>query len=139
MLQYNETTKTWDEVGKQEKARKDHAIAVARVPLACFLPGNTSPHDHHFHQQGPTRTHYSNRTRIILYHSNPTRNFLKNYRVASRMYSSHFRKIAARPADNGDDDLCFGNDDYYKIFIADHRFCSPEARQVGGFSQMCRM
>ena len=98
MLQYNETTKTWDEVGKQEKARKDHAIAVARVPLACFLPGNTSPHDHHFHQQGPTRTHYSNRTRIILYHSNPTRNFLKNYRVASRMYSSHFRKIAARPA-----------------------------------------
>ena len=52
----------------------------------------------------------------------PTRKFLKNDRVASSMYSSHFRKIAARPGDNGDDDDCIGNDDYYKIFIAGHRF-----------------
>ena len=46
--------------------------------------------------QGPTSTRYSNRTRIFLYYSNPTRKFLKNDRVASSMYTSHFRKIAAR-------------------------------------------
>ena len=50
------------------------------------------------YNQGPTSTRYSNRTRIFLYYSNPTRNFFKNDRVASSMYSSHFRKIAARPA-----------------------------------------
>ena len=32
----------------------------------------------------------------LLNYSNPTRKFLKNDRVSSRMYSSHFRKIAAR-------------------------------------------
>ena len=47
--------------------------------------------------QGPTSTRYSNQTRIFLYYSNPTRKFLKNDRVASSMYSSHFRKIAALP------------------------------------------
>ena len=31
-------------------------------------------------------------------YSNPTRKFLKNDRVASSVYYSHFRKIAARPA-----------------------------------------
>ena len=46
--------------------------------------------------QGPTSTRYSNRTQIFLYYSNPARNFLKIDRVASSMYSSHFRKIAAR-------------------------------------------
>ena len=48
--------------------------------------------------QGPTSTLYSNRTRIFLSYSNPTRKFLKNDRVASSVYYSHFRKIAARPA-----------------------------------------
>ena len=48
------------------------------------------------YHQGPTSTRYSNRTRIFLYYSNPTRKFLKNDRVASSMYTSHFRKIAAR-------------------------------------------
>ena len=42
--------------------------------------------------QGPTSTRYSNRTRIFLYYSNPTRKVLKNDRVASSMYFSHFRK-----------------------------------------------
>ena len=46
--------------------------------------------------QGPTSTRYSNRTLIFLYYSNPTRNFLKNDRVASSMYTWHLRKIAAR-------------------------------------------
>ena len=46
--------------------------------------------------QGPTSTRYSNRTRIFLYYSNPTRKFLKNDRVASSMYTTHFRKIAVR-------------------------------------------
>ena len=50
------------------------------------------------HNQGPTSTLYSNRTRIFLSYSNPTRKFLKNDRVASSVYYSHFRKIAARPA-----------------------------------------
>ena len=50
------------------------------------------------HRQGPTSTLYSNRTRIFLSYSNPTRKFLKNDRVASSVYYSHFRKIAARPA-----------------------------------------
>ena len=45
--------------------------------------------------QGPTSTLYSNRTRIFLSYSNPTRKFLKNDRVASSMYFSLFRKIAA--------------------------------------------
>ena len=49
-------------------------------------------------QQGPTSILYSNRTRIFLSYSSPTRKFLKNYRVASSVYYSHFRKIAARPA-----------------------------------------
>ena len=48
--------------------------------------------------QGPTRTLYLNRTRIFLSYSNPTRKFLKNDRVASSVYFSHFREIAARPA-----------------------------------------
>ena len=48
--------------------------------------------------QGPTSTLYSNRTRIFLSYSNPTRKFLKNDRVASSVYFSHFREIAARPA-----------------------------------------
>ena len=48
--------------------------------------------------QGPTSTLYSNRTRIFLSYSNPTRKFLKNDRVASSVYYSHFGKIAARPA-----------------------------------------
>ena len=48
--------------------------------------------------QGPTSTRYSNQTRIFSYYSNPTRKFLKNDRVASSMYSSHVRKIVARPA-----------------------------------------
>ena len=48
--------------------------------------------------QGPTNTLYSNQTQIFLSYSNPTRNFLKNDRVASSVYYSHFRKIAARPA-----------------------------------------
>ena len=47
------------------------------------------------HQQAPTSTRYSNRTQIFLHYSNPTRKFLKNDRVASRMYFSLFRKIAA--------------------------------------------
>ena len=40
-------------------------------------------------------TRYSNQTRIFLHYSNPTRKFLKNDRVASSMYFSLFRKIAA--------------------------------------------
>ena len=48
--------------------------------------------------QGPTSTLYSNQTQIFLSYSNPTRKFLKNDRVASSVYYSHFRKIAARPA-----------------------------------------
>ena len=48
--------------------------------------------------QGPTSTLYSNRTRIFLSYSNPTRKILKNDRVASSVYFSHFREIAARPA-----------------------------------------
>ena len=43
-------------------------------------------------------------------------------KLTSSMYSSYFRNIAARPGDNGDDDDCIGDDDYYKIFIANHRF-----------------
>ena len=50
------------------------------------------------HEQGPTSTLYSNRTRIFLSYSNPTRKILKNDRVASSVYYSHFRKIAGRPA-----------------------------------------
>ena len=50
------------------------------------------------HSQGPTSTLYSNRTRIFLSYSNPTRKFLKNDRVASSVYFSHFREFAARPA-----------------------------------------
>ena len=45
--------------------------------------------------QAPTSTCYSNRTRIFLHYSNPTQKFLKNNRVASSMYLSLFRKIAA--------------------------------------------
>ena len=51
-----------------------------------------------YYSQGPTSTLYSNRTRIFLSYSNPTRKILKNDRVASSVYYSHFRKIAARPA-----------------------------------------
>ena len=40
--------------------------------------------------QGPTSTLYSNRTRIFLSYSNPTRKFLKNDRVASSVYYLHF-------------------------------------------------
>ena len=50
------------------------------------------------HVQGPTSTLYSNRTRIFLSYSNPTRKILKNDRVASSVYYSHIRKIAARPS-----------------------------------------
>ena len=48
--------------------------------------------------QGPTSTLYSNRARIFLSYSNSTRKFLRNDRVASSVYYSHFRKIAGRPA-----------------------------------------
>ena len=66
------------------------------LPFNICLPrwGNTS--NARYYIQGPTSTRYSNRTRIFLYYSNPTRKFLKNDRVASSMYTSHFRKIAAR-------------------------------------------
>ena len=40
-------------------------------------------------------TLYSNQTRIFLAYLNPTRKFLKNDRIASSMYFSLFRKIAA--------------------------------------------
>ena len=67
-------------------------------------------------EQGPTSTRYSNRTRIFLYYSNPTRKFLKNDRVASSMYSSHFRKIAALP--------CCSKD---KVTLSEHQM--PKAEQ----------
>ena len=66
--------------------------------------------------QGPTSTRYSNRTRIFLHYSNPTRKFLKNDRVASSMYSSHFRKIAALP--------CCSKD---KVSLSEHQM--PKAEQ----------
>ena len=67
--------------------------------------------------QGPTSTRYSNWTRILLYYSNPTRKFLKNDRVASSMYSSHFRKIAALPP-------CCSKD---KVSLSEHQM--PKAEQ----------
>ena len=69
------------------------------------------------YKQGPTSTGYSNRTRIFLYYSNPTRKFLKNDRVASSMYSSHFRKIAALPP-------CCSKD---KVSLSEHQM--PKAEQ----------
>ena len=66
--------------------------------------------------QGPTSTRYSNQTRIFLYYSNPTRKFLKNDRVASSMYSSHFRKNAALP--------CCSKD---KVTLSEHQM--PKAEQ----------
>ena len=68
------------------------------------------------YSQGPTSTRYSNRTRIFLYYSNPTRKFLKNDRVASSMYSSHFRKIAALPWCSKD-----------KVSLSEHQM--PKAEQ----------
>ena len=70
------------------------------------------------HHQGPTSTLYSNRTRIFLSYSNPTRKFLKNDRVASSMYSSHFRKIAALPP-------CCSKD---KVSLSEHQM--PKAEQA---------
>ena len=70
-----------------KKAADQGIILSVKKQVASFAP-----------QQGPTSTLYSNRTRIFLSYSNPTRKFLKNDRVASSVYYSHFRKIAARPA-----------------------------------------
>ena len=68
-----------------------YTCASSQVALAHHRQTALSP-------KGPTSTLYLNRTRIFLSYSNPTRKFLKNDRVASSVYFSHFREIAARPA-----------------------------------------
>ena len=43
VLQYNDKTQTWSEIGKLENARQYHAIAEANLRLVCFGIGNLNP------------------------------------------------------------------------------------------------